>query len=256
PSVLLLTTAAARKNSWSNKVSEMSLLIEKAEGEKARQREASWKGNIARFYKKTGRKFAPLVLGLAVVYLAFFHTPLIWFLARPLLINDAPEKADVIVALAGGVGESGKVGQGYQERMDTAVRLYDQDISDKILYSSGFRYLMKEAEMMRALSVAKGVEAEDIVLDDTPVTTSDMIVNLKSIKERYGWKKIILVSSPYHMLRLKLLCDKHLKGIKVFYVPVRESSFYDKGGGIKMRHIRGIIQEYLAILYYKLKDYI
>jgi len=64
------------------------------------------------------------------------------------------------------------------------------------------------------------------------------------------------VSSPYHMLRLKLLCDKHLKEAKIYFVPVEKSNFYARGRRISVQQIRGIAYEYAAILYYMLKDYV
>ncbi|MFH1996018.1 MAG: ElyC/SanA/YdcF family protein, partial [Candidatus Omnitrophota bacterium] len=246
----------AEKNSWSNKIAEMSRLIEDAEREKALLRETMWKGNLARFYKKTGRRLALAGAILTLVYVLFVYTPFIWFVASPLRIQDTPQKADAVVALGGGVGESGKVGQGYQERVDTAVKLYDQDFAKTILFSSGYKYIMKEAEVMKTLSVAMGVGAENILVDDDSTNTYEMIVHLKGLVEKTGWRNVILVSSPYHMLRLKLLSDKHLRGVHVMYVPVEKSSYYARSSGIKPHQVEGIVKEYLAILYYKFKGYI
>jgi len=251
-----LAVKAAKKNSWSVRMENMSFLIECIEREKAVQREVLWKNNLIRFYRTTKAKFVPALTALALICALFFYTPLVWLLARPLYIKDIPGKADVIVALGGGVGESGKVSQGYQERVDTAVRLYKRHLSYNILYSSGYRYLMKEAGVMKALSISMGVRAEDILIDDTAVNTYEMIMHLKDVVEKNGWKSVMIVSSPYHMLRLKFLCDRYLKGTNVLYIPVEESEYYARGSVVKARQIEGIAKEYLAILYYKVKGYV
>ena len=235
----------------------MDLLIEKVENEKAVEKEHSWKKNIALIYGKTRQKLIPIAMVLGLIYVVLFRTPLVWTMAEPLYINDTPRKADVIVALGAGVGESGRVGQGHEERGASAVKLYNQHFANKILYSSGYRYIMNEAYVMEALSIATGVNAPDIILDETPLNTYEMIMHIRTLAQNYGWKNIIIISSPYHMLRLKFLCDKQLKGINVYFVPVEETSFYgEKGSRVKVRHIRGILHEYAAIIYYSLKGYI
>ncbi|MFH1190111.1 MAG: ElyC/SanA/YdcF family protein [Candidatus Omnitrophota bacterium] len=251
-----LAIDTAEKSSWSARIEQMSLLIENSEREKTRQRELSWKANLSRLYRRTKNRLIPAAIVLGLIYVMVFRTPFIWYIARPLQISDAPQRSDVIVALGGGVGESGKVGQGYQERVNTAVSLYDRHFADRILYSSGYRYLMKEAHVMKTLSVGMGVREQDISIDDISADTHEMILRLKEMADKKEWKKIILISSPYHMLRLKLLCDKYLSGSEVLYVPVEKSEYYSRGSGVTLKQIEGILQEYAAILYYKIKKYI
>jgi uncharacterized SAM-binding protein YcdF (DUF218 family) len=252
----LAAVEAAKKNSWADRLEKMVSLIEGVISEKARKREISWKANMGRIYKTARKRLVPIAAGLIVLYLAFFHTPLIWTIAAPLQIKDSPRVSDVIVALGGGVGESGKVGQGHEERVDSAVKLYRQGLAKKILYSSGYRYIMKEAEVMKALSVFMGVRTDDIILDEDANNTYEMVTHLKKLAQTNGWKSAILVSSPYHMKRLKMMCDKNLKDMRIYYIPVEMSSFYNHDRGASLSQIRGILQEYLAIFYYKLKGYI
>ena len=248
--------AAAKKNSWADRLEKMESLIERVISEKAKERERSWKNNIARVYDTTRRRLLPAAAAAALLYLAFFHTPLIWTIAEPLRVEDAPQKADVIMALGGGVGESGKVGQGYEERVALAVKLYKSGLAGKIVYSSGYKYIMKEAEVMKALSIFMGVSADDILLDDTSANTYDMVMRFKRLAEKGGWRSAILVSSPYHMRRLKMLCEKRLGGLNIYYVPVEQSTFYGRSSTVSLSQIRGIAQEYLAILYYRLRGYL
>jgi uncharacterized SAM-binding protein YcdF (DUF218 family) len=246
---------AAGKNSWTVRLEDMSRMLEAVVAEKAIARERSWKTNLAYMYKKTAGKLAPAIAAIALGYIVIFHTPLIWSIAKPLELKDAPRPADVIAVLGGGVGESGKAGDGYQERVHSAVKMYNEKLSSNILYMSGYMYFMKEAYVMRTLSVDMGVKPDDIIIDDTPVSTYDMVMDLKKLIRSHNWKSAILISSPYHMLRLKLLCDKQLSGVRIYYVPVESSSYYARGSSVSLKQMTGIIKEYVAILYYKLKRY-
>jgi len=127
----------AEKNSWSGRVEEMSLLIEEAEREKLKQRNKFWAINLSGFYRNAGQRARPVLIAAVVLYLVVFRTPLVWYLATPLEISDEPAHADAIVVLGAGVGESGKAGQGYQERVQTAVDLYNKELGGRILYSTG-----------------------------------------------------------------------------------------------------------------------
>ena len=74
------------------------------------------------------------------MYLLVFQTPLLWWAAEPLKLSAPPEAADAIVVFAGGVGESGKAGGGYQERVKQAVDLYKAGYARSMILSSGFVY--------------------------------------------------------------------------------------------------------------------
>jgi uncharacterized SAM-binding protein YcdF (DUF218 family) len=134
--------------------------------------------------------------------------------------------------------------------------MYDARLSDNILFLSGYMYLMKEAYVMRTLSIALGVPPGKILLDDKPVNTYDMVKALEALCRTKGWRSAIIVSSPYHMLRLKLLCEKHLKGLVIYYVPVDISTYYSRGVAVSPKQIEGVMKEYAAILYYLFKGYI
>ncbi|MCM8790584.1 MAG: YdcF family protein [Candidatus Omnitrophica bacterium] len=247
---------AAKKNSWASKLEEMSSLIESILEEKRRIKEVSWRSNLANIYRRTGKRFAIACVAIAYLYFALFHTPLIWWVASPLAVKSEPEISDAIVVLGAGTGESGKAGQGYEERVYTAVKLYKEGLAGRIIYISGYKYIMREAHVMKALSVSIGVSERDVMVDDSPSNTYDMIKSLAAMARSSGWKSIILVSSPYHMLRVKLLCDRYLSDVKFYFVPVEQSAYYSKGHTVKLEQIKGILHEYAAIVYYKFKYFL
>jgi len=245
----------AKQNSWAIKISKMSDLIEAVEDARIVEKEKAWNKIFLRIYKGTRSKLVSALLGIVVFYFLFFYTPFIWWVGKPLLVKSEIKRADLICVLGGGVGESGKVGEGYEERAQTAIDLYKNGFSHNILYMSGFKYIMKEAEIMRALSVFHGVEESDIFIDETAHNTYDMVKNLRDFMVQKRMKSVIIVTSPYHTKRLALLSGKILGGDDVYMYPIENSEFYSRGDKVKLKQIKGILHEYLAILYYKYKRY-
>ena len=191
-----------------------------------------------------------LGVALVVAYLLIFQTPIVWWAAEPLRIDAAPRKADAIVVFAGGVGESGEAGGGYQERVKQAVDLYRGGYAPRMIFSSGFVFAFQEAEVMKSLAMANGVPASAITLETQAVNTRDNVVQSEQILHERGWRSILLVSSPYHMRRALLTWRRAAPDIEVTPTPVPQSQFYAHGRGASLEQIRGLVQEYAAIVYY------
>jgi uncharacterized SAM-binding protein YcdF (DUF218 family) len=190
------------------------------------------------------------------VYLLLFHTPFVWFAAEPLRLAEPSRPADAIVVFAGGVGESGKAGGGYQERVKQAVDLFREGKATRLIFSSGYVFAFQEAEVMRGLAVAHGVPGSAIILETKAANTYENVAFVREILDTQGWRRILLVSSPYHMRRAVLTWRKVAKDITVIPTPVPQSQFYSHGRGANLEQIGGILQEYAAIVAYWWWDWI
>lgn len=251
--------SSAKKNSWTARIAEMSDLIEETVRIKS-ERRLDWKENFLRLYTVSRRRFIKITTIAAILYTILFYTDFIWFLAQPLKIDQNPQQADCIVVFANGVGESGISGQGYEERVQYCVDLYKKGYAKKIIFSSGRTFIFHEALVMKALAVSLGIQDEDIIMDDKARNTFENVKISKDILERNGWRKILLVSSPYHMRRALLVFSKIAKDIKVISTPIPNSIYYahpekDAYGRkiwkrAELGHIKGILHEYLGIIYY------
>ena len=126
----------ARQNSWEQRIARMSELIE---GELASRWGAGkgWEESLRRLYKTARRRIARATVGATAAYLLLFYTPFVWYFGEPLRVVEPPRPVDAIVAFAGGVGESGKAGGGYQERVKQAIHLYQKGNSSRLVFSSG-----------------------------------------------------------------------------------------------------------------------
>ena len=255
---------SAQKNSWSGHIEEMSMLSENMMIEKVRE-PVDWKGTLIRIYRMWRRKTLRYAAAFLGVYFFLFYTPVIWFVAGPLKISQVPQKADCIVVFAGGVGESGKAGQGYEERVEYAVELYKKGYADSIMFSSGYMYIFKEPMLMKALAVSLGVPESAIILEDKAGNTYYNVMFTKEILNKKGWRRVLLVSSPYHMRRVALVAKKIAPQIEIIYTPLPHSLFYSHGidsegrrlfKQANLEQIEGVIHEYLGILLYWRKGWI
>src|SRR5439155_13079402 len=104
----------ARRNSWHSRIAEMSALISGVLEARRRSRDP-WEAKLRYFYRRTRSRALAVATTILVTYALLFHTSLPWVLADPLRLAEAPRQADAIVVFAGGVGESGQAGGGYQE---------------------------------------------------------------------------------------------------------------------------------------------
>jgi uncharacterized SAM-binding protein YcdF (DUF218 family) len=239
----------ARTNSWTAKIARMSTLIDSA---LARRRAVAsrWQDLLRRSYRIARRRAALVAMGLLATYGLLFESPFVWWAAAPLRIVEAPRAADAIVVFAGGVGESGKAGGGYQERVRQAVNLYRAGYAPRLVFSSGYSFAFAEAQVMRELAMNLGVPAEAIVLETEAGSTFENVVFSARILDREGARSALLVTSPYHARRAVLTWETNAPSIALTSVPVPQSQFYAHDRGASLEQIRGILHEYQAIAAY------
>jgi uncharacterized SAM-binding protein YcdF (DUF218 family)/glycosyltransferase involved in cell wall biosynthesis len=241
--------AVAHTNSWQSRIAAMKRLID--EGIERRAAGAQrWEEKLRRVYRRTRTRIAQVVLGLTALYLLIFNTNLVWWCAAPLTFSALPVAADAIVVFAGGVGESGRAGGGAQERIAQAVALFKGGYAPVLILSSGYVYSFQEAEVMRALAVDQGVPASAILLEQRAINTYQMVKFVEEILREHKWKRVLLVSSPYHMRRALLVWQKQAPDVSVLPTPVPRSQFYEHARGATLEQVRGILQEYVAIFGY------
>jgi uncharacterized SAM-binding protein YcdF (DUF218 family)/glycosyltransferase involved in cell wall biosynthesis len=245
----------ARENSWHSRIARMSVLIDEAL-EARRQRRDPWEAKLEYLYRRARSRAASVVVAVALSYFLLFHTSLPWLLASPLRVSETPRAADAIVVLAGGVGESGQAGGGYQERVQTAASLYQRGFAPRMIFESGYAFAFKEAEIMRDLAMSIGVPSSAIILETTGVNTYDDVVKVREVLARNRWRRILLVSSPYHMRRATLVWRRLAPDVEVVPTPVPQSQFYSHERGASLDQLRGLVREYAALSWYWWKGWV
>jgi uncharacterized SAM-binding protein YcdF (DUF218 family)/glycosyltransferase involved in cell wall biosynthesis len=250
----------ASEHSWARRIDAMSALMQEAIARKAAALESDWGERWVRVYRAARRRATTIAVAVMCGYAALFYTPLVWWAAAPLKVADAPAPADAAVVFAGGVGESGRPEQGYEERVQYAVALYREGLVRRLVFSSGYTYAVREAEVMRALAVALGMPAEAIVLEMRARNTYENVVETSRLLRERGWGSALVVSSPYHMRRVSLVYRRAAPDVTVRLTPVPFSRFYQSqataGRSVDLRRIRAILHEYAALGYYWWKGYL
>jgi uncharacterized SAM-binding protein YcdF (DUF218 family)/glycosyltransferase involved in cell wall biosynthesis len=248
-------TAVAKTNSWSSRISQMSGLITDAL-ESKRRRPEPWETKLRRLYRRGRGRVAMTAAVITLLFLVMFYTSLPWIVAAPLRLNASPQRSDAIVVFAGGVGESGQAGGGYQERVKHAVDLYRQGYAPKMILESGYVFAFREAEIMRDLALSLGVPASAIMIETHGVNTNDQVARVHDMLRQFGWRKILLVSSPYHMRRALSVWRKQAPEVAVVPAPVPESQFYAHDRGASLDQLRGLTREFGALVAYWWKGWI
>ena len=156
-----------------------------------------------------------------------------------LVVNQQPEKSDVIIVLSGGPEE-------LKLRMERACFLYEMHYAPYLLFSgdSGIR------ETMRDYAIKKGIPREAILLEENSYSTYENAFNTKNIMIAHGFKSAIVTSSEYHMRRTKFLFDNIYSGtgISLCYCAVKSPFFNSDKWLDNKQSIEVTVNEYLKFI--------
>ena len=103
---------------------------------------------------------------------------------------------------------------------------------------------------MKAIAIDNGIPADAISLEEKAADTYENVVFTRGLLASHGWRRIALVSSPYHMRRAIMTWHKVAPEIEVVATPPPSSFFYAHERGANLEQIRGLVQEYAGIVYY------
>ena len=193
---------------------------------------------------------------MGVVFLITAYTPLPGLLARPLWsVPPAPAPADIIVVLSGGRYNDGSLNEAALERTITGVRLYYQGLAPRLLFTGGPCCGGSASALMANLATELGVPRGVILLDEESARTRDSATNLAALLRRRGWRYVILVTSPLHMLRARLAFAA--AGVSVY--PVLSSNrnlLLDSSAGERLSLVHDAVHEYFGLAFYRVRGWI
>ncbi len=93
-----------------------------------------------------------------------------------------------------------------KNRLDLLIDCFNKTKS-KIIVSGGItnNNSISEADVMKNYLIENGVDERQIIIEDKSKTTIENIINCKEI---VGDSKSLLISSNYHLLRIKIITNK------------------------------------------------
>jgi uncharacterized SAM-binding protein YcdF (DUF218 family) len=155
-----------------------------------------------------------------------------------LVVRDPLHPADVVVAVSGdGVGE----------RVRTAADLVRRGYAPYLLLSgSRIGPPPGAAADMLATAQAAGVPAGRILVDDQALSTMDNARHTAAVMAQRGWRRAIVVSSPYHTRRTAWAFRQVLRrrGLHVAVVAAEPSFFTVERWWTRERDRWLVVREY------------
>jgi len=178
-----------------------------------------------------------ICVGVAFFIAWCFVSPLWPQLAGFLSVNDRLEKADVVVALAGG-----------SERAPYAADLYLKGLAPRVIMSG----CGSSAKQMAVAAAVRGVDPGDIIIEGKAESTYENALYTREIIVAANFRSAIIVTSPYHTRRTKLVFDRLFRntGIKLFYSTAPGSGFNENGLCCSPAERQVVRREYIKLIYY------
>lgn len=127
----------------------------------------------------------------------------IYSLSKPHQISEFPNHATALVLGTAAFGNTPS--PMLQRRLDLAISLYEQEKVKTLLLTgdnSGEYY--NEVGAMESYALAKGVSAEDIILDHNGFSTYESIARASKV---FNLSETIIISQGYHLPRSLMLAE-------------------------------------------------
>ena len=124
--------------------------------------------------------------------------------------RDEAQPADAIVVL-GAAQYGGRPSPVLRARLDHAIALWHRGLAPTLVLTGGIGFgdTTSEADVGRRYAMRRGVPDSAIVLERWGRTTSESLRSVAALMAtRPGSGSVILVSDPFHMLRLSILARR------------------------------------------------
>jgi uncharacterized SAM-binding protein YcdF (DUF218 family) len=139
-----------------------------------------------------------ILVGLAAAILALWVAATLRIVFFP--TEDVPGRADAVVVLSGSK----------HERLDRALELMAKGVAPTLVISGGL-----DPRQPRAVRLCRAGEldrARVLCFMPHPDSTRGEARTVAELARRYGWKRILLVTSTFHVTRARMLFDRCLAG--------------------------------------------
>ncbi|MDO8501736.1 MAG: YdcF family protein [Gemmatimonadaceae bacterium] len=135
---------------------------------------------------------------------------------------DQARPAGSIVVL-GAAQYDGKPSPVLRARLDHGIDLWNKGMGKVLVLTGGRGYgdTTSEAAVGREYARKHGVPDEVILLEDKGRTTRESMLGVAGILSSQGIRTVILVSDPFHMLRLSIIGRRF--GLTTYTSPTRTS---------------------------------
>ena len=185
------------------------------------------------------RRRGPLVGAILVLWLCGSPISGEWGLralegAYPRLAADEAPAADAIVVLGGFVSDRPDAGlrewNDAVDRFDAGVALHRAGKAPVVVVSMGREGQDVGGAWVREVAARRGLPAEAAMVPPVAVNTAAEARVVRELRDRNGWRRILLVTSAFHMPRAMLLFEG--EGLEVVPFPVDYRATQCNGGKV------------------------
>ena len=136
--------------------------------------------------------------------------------------RDRARNSDAIVVL-GAAQYVGRPSPVLRARLDHALSLWQRGLAPVLIFTGGTGAgdTTSEAAVSRVYALKHGVPDTAILLENEGKTTRQSLAAVSAIMEARRMKTAILVSDPFHMLRLRILSTQY--GVDAYTSPTQTS---------------------------------
>jgi uncharacterized SAM-binding protein YcdF (DUF218 family) len=144
------------------------------------------------------------VVVLAITYL-IISLAQVWWVGRQHFAGPA----DAIVVM-GAAQYDGRPSPQLQARLDHVVLLWNEGAAPVVIVTGGNQPgdRFTEASTSSAYLQERGVPASSILFEDTGRSSWESLQNVADVADRHGIGSVILVSDPFHSLRIRLMAEE------------------------------------------------
>jgi uncharacterized SAM-binding protein YcdF (DUF218 family) len=156
-----------------------------------------------------------IIRGILVLFLVDIIAVAVFWISSTRYSGDYYERFDCGLVFFHSITKRGDLSDESVKRCIKAMQLYYEKKLDNIICTGGLKinFPRTGSNMMKDFLTAGGVNVKNIYADTLSHSSlSNWRESLKIIKEK-GFKKILIISSPSHILRLKYICEE--PGIQV-----------------------------------------
>jgi uncharacterized SAM-binding protein YcdF (DUF218 family) len=196
------------------------------------------------------------VAALGVLWLLVAFTPLTAWLASGLVRRDPPAPADAVFVYASSIHPTGELSWTAMSRLLHGVELVAEHQAPALVLSDLKDPYPSYAGAAKTLMANLGISAELQTVGGN-ANTRDEALSLARLCGKRGWKRVVVVTSPYHTRRACAAVEH--EGLSVVCSPSVETSYDVKelaGSDERRRAFSAAIHERIGLLLYGWKGWL
>jgi len=168
----------------------------------------------------------PAGLGYRLLRGALITVMMAWLVSAASVLfwgtRDRARASDAIVVL-GAAQYVGRPSPVLRARLDHALELWQRGLAPRLIFTGGTGVgdTTSEAAVSRNYALKHGVPDTAILMENEGRTTRESLAAVSAIMHARQMRTAILVSDPFHMLRLRILSTQY--GVDAYTSPTKTS---------------------------------